>query len=260
MGNVNQTPQQYSQTAQERPDDQESLLSSSSFTCEICIEEVLPPHKKFNNDNKCIHPFCTECMIKYIQVKLEENISDIKCPALTCDHSLDPLSCRPRIGNQVFDKWCDVLCDSTVLGFVRVYCPYLECSSLVINECGGDLRRCVCPNCKKLFCFRCKIPWHAGYRCDERGEIMDQNDVAFGVLLETKQWMRCPVCRQCIERVEGCNRVLCRCGVQFCYKCGRKMFHCTCHVPCWMFFLFFCMVLGIILFLYTGYRVVRSFL
>ncbi|KAI3692225.1 hypothetical protein L6452_32036 [Arctium lappa] len=28
---------------------------------------------------------------------------------------------------------------------------------------------------------------------------MDENDVAFGVLLERNQWMRCPVCRHCVE-------------------------------------------------------------
>ncbi|KAI7746370.1 hypothetical protein M8C21_016023, partial [Ambrosia artemisiifolia] len=46
--------------------------------------------------------------------------------------------------------------------------------------------------------------------CDERGEIMDRNDVAFGVLSERKKWMRCPKCRHCVELVKGCNMVRCR--------------------------------------------------
>ncbi|XP_076941477.1 E3 ubiquitin-protein ligase RSL1-like [Bidens hawaiensis] len=172
MGNVNQTPQDSS--------------SSSTFTCEICIEPVTLPNTKFNNNNLCSHSFCTDCMIKYIHVKLQENVSYIKCPALDCHHYLDPLSCRPKVTHQLFDKWCNVLCNSAVLELERVYCPNRECSALVINECGGGskLKRCVCPNCKKPFCFQCKVSWHAGYRCNEIGEIRDQNNVAFGIYLK----------------------------------------------------------------------------
>ncbi|XP_076914231.1 E3 ubiquitin-protein ligase RSL1-like [Bidens hawaiensis] len=174
--------------------------SSSTFTCEICIEPVTLPNTKFNNNNLCTHPFC-------IQVNLQDNVSDIKCPALDCHYSLDPLSCRPKVTHQLFDKWCDVLCDSAVLRLDRVYCPNRECSALVINECGGGskLKRCVCPNCN-----RCKVPWHAGYKCKEIGEIRDQNDVAFGVLSERKKWMRCPRCRHCVELVKGCSMIRCR--------------------------------------------------
>ncbi|XP_071704331.1 E3 ubiquitin-protein ligase RSL1-like [Rutidosis leptorrhynchoides] len=226
MGNVNRTPQHNPHPSdQQQTEDQLPQLSSSSsltttqpFTCEICIEPVTLPTTNFSNSNKCVHPYCTDCITKYIQVKLEDNVSDIKCPSPTCDHSLEPLSCRPKIAHQLFDKWCDVLCESFVLNFDRVYCPNRNCSAVVINECGtaGDLKRCVCPNCKKPFCFKCKVPWHAGYRCDESGEMRDVNDIAFGVLSEQKKWMRCPVCRHCVELVEGCNVVSCRCGISFC--------------------------------------------
>ncbi|KAJ9567849.1 hypothetical protein OSB04_003815 [Centaurea solstitialis] len=126
MGNVPQKPHKNPQIDQQNDDDEQessSSSSSTSFTCEICIEPVILPNKKFKNSNRCVHPICTDCMIKYIQVKLEDNVSDIKCPAIACDHSLEPLSCRPKIGRQLFDKWCDVLCESAVLGLDRVYCP-----------------------------------------------------------------------------------------------------------------------------------------
>lgn len=55
----------------------------------------------------------------------------------------------------------------------------------------------------------CKVPWHAGYTCEENAETRDENDVAFGVVCETKGWKRCPKCRHCVERVDGCNDVKC---------------------------------------------------
>nr|XP_043621826.1 probable E3 ubiquitin-protein ligase RNF217 [Erigeron canadensis] len=242
MGNTNQTQQNPVTIHQNN----EEL---TNFTCEICIEPVTSPNTKFNNNNKCMHPFCTDCMIKYIQVKLDENVSNIKCPALNCNNFFDPLSCRPKIGQKLFDQWCDVLCESALLSFDRIYCPNRDCSAVVVNECGGgtSLKRCVCPNCKKPFCYRCKIPWHAGYRCEESGEMRDVNDIAFGVLSERNQWMRCPACRHCVELVKGCAIVRCRCGIEFCYKCGKKVDRhwCNCRrtSTCCMFVFHICIVI-----------------
>ncbi|PWA71451.1 hypothetical protein CTI12_AA276760 [Artemisia annua] len=182
----------YTQLKSQNPnqDDIEEHQEEETFTCEICIEPLTLRNMKFKNSNRCVHPFCTDCMIKYIQVKLKDNVSDIKCPATTCDHSLDPLSCRPKISHQLFNKWCDVLCESTVLGVNRVYCPNKECSVLILDECGKA--------------------WHDGYTCEDSGVTRDENDVAFGVFVETKEWQRCPVCRHCVERFEGCDIISCR--------------------------------------------------
>ncbi|KAI3797210.1 hypothetical protein L1987_32465 [Smallanthus sonchifolius] len=187
MGNLNQKlPQQNS--AYSHPDDHEEDQQHEAFTCEICIEPVTLPNNKFKNSNNCVHPFCTDCMIKYIQVKLEDNVSDIKCPATTCNHSLEPLSCRTKITQHLFDK--------------------CECLELILNECGDrSLKRCVCPDCKKPFCYTCKVTWHASSTCEE---TRDENDVAFDVLYETNKWRRCPRCGHCVEHVSGCSTIRCR--------------------------------------------------
>nr|XP_043626139.1 E3 ubiquitin-protein ligase RNF144A-like [Erigeron canadensis] len=186
-------------------DDEDSLL----VTCDICFEPVMFPNKQFQNSNRCIHRFCTDCVIRYIQTKLEDNVSDIKCPCTTCAHSLDPLSCRPIVSNRLFTRWCDALCESTALGFEGVYCPNNECSELIMNEFGdGNVKRCVCPACTKPFCFQCKVPWHDGYTCEE---TRDGNNVDFAVVCEKNgwNWKRCPKCGHCIEIDLYCYRVGC---------------------------------------------------
>ena len=182
-----------------------------TFTCEICLETQILPCKKFKNSDRCVHSFCTDCMITYIQVKIEDNVSNIKCPHKSCKYSLEPLSCRPKIEQKLFNKWCDTLCESSVSGVDGVYCPNKECLELILNECGDrNVKRCVCPACKKPFCLRCKVSWHAGYTCEESGETRDQNDVTFGVVCESKGWKRCPKCMHCVELLNGCNIVRCR--------------------------------------------------
>lgn len=35
----------------------------------------------------------------------------------------------------------------------------------------------------------------------------------------------CPNCRNAVERNGGCDHMSCRCGKQFCYKCGAGPFN-----------------------------------
>lgn len=184
----------------------------STFTCEICVEENVSSIKKFiNNRGECSHPFCVDCLAKYIYVKLvEENASSIKCPASDCDKMLDPQPCQTIISAQLFNKWCDNLCDSSLLVLDRCYCPNPSCSALILNECGETVTKSTCPNCRQDFCYTCKVPWHAGYWCSESGQSRDVNDINFGKLLEEKQWNRCPRCGQAVERISGCRNVTCR--------------------------------------------------
>ncbi|KAL8540190.1 hypothetical protein ACS0TY_001680 [Phlomoides rotata] len=215
-------PQQQNQLElQQQPQSEDQ---NPEFTCEICIEPAPTSDRKFRNTNKCSHPFCTDCVLKYIRVQLEDNnVGDIKCPALNCDHTLDPVACAALVGPPLFVRWCDVLCESAILGLDKCYCPYRNCNELIVNECGGTVKKSKCPKCKRLFCFECKRVWHAGFGCEEIGETMDRNDTAFGRLVEQKKWMRCPRCRHFVELVEGCRIVKCRCGISFCYKCGKQV-------------------------------------
>lgn len=133
-----------------------------------------------------------------------------KCPATNCDHTLDPLACASLIGPSLFSQWCDVLTEVAISDVDKCYCPYRNCNIVILNECGGDLRKSRCPNCKRWFCFRCKTGWHAGFQCEDIGEVRGMDDLAFGSLVEQMGWRRCPSCRHFVERVEGCELVQCR--------------------------------------------------
>ncbi|KAI3943434.1 hypothetical protein MKW92_005824 [Papaver armeniacum] len=98
----------------------------------------------------CFHPFCTDCVAKYIESKvIHDNMSVIKCPNTSCSVLMDALSCRSILPRKVFEKWCRVLCESAVLldaskgGFVhgRCFCPNRKCSELVLNECTVQTAR-----------------------------------------------------------------------------------------------------------------------
>ncbi|XP_047309987.1 E3 ubiquitin-protein ligase RSL1-like [Impatiens glandulifera] len=162
-----------------------------NFTCEICVENILFPEQKFKNRDVCSHPFCNDCIINFVKVKIEvDNTEKIKCPGLCCDFNLDILSCHSILPVKLFEKWCDILFEKAILGLDHCYCPNRKCSTLIVNECGGDVKRSVCHNCKQAFCFKCKTSWHAGFDCEETEQIKDSSDIAFGVLVEKNKWTR----------------------------------------------------------------------
>ncbi|XP_042492758.1 probable E3 ubiquitin-protein ligase RNF144A isoform X2 [Macadamia integrifolia] len=182
-----------------------------SLTCEICVEPMTET-KKFSNNKRCAHPFCLDCIVKYIEAKIGENsTAEVPCPASNCDKFLDPISCRPILPAGLFERWCDVLCESAVLRgeSSHCYCPSAGCSTLVLNECGGIITKSECPNCKKLFCFQCKITWHVGFGCNETEQLRDENDFLFGELVVRNNWKRCPNCKFRVEKLDGCRSIQC---------------------------------------------------
>ncbi|RHN67220.1 putative transcription factor C2H2 family [Medicago truncatula] len=53
-------------------------------------------------------------------------------------------------------------------------------------------------------------------------------DKKFLELAKRERWKRCPSCSIYVERINGCNHMMCRCGSDFCYKCGVTLKYCEC--------------------------------
>jgi hypothetical protein len=54
-------------------------------------------------------------------------------------------------------------------------------------------------------------------------ELKSVEDAAMLRMAAAQSWKRCPAagCGHVVERIAGCNHMLCRCGVDFCYACGQ---------------------------------------
>ncbi|KAI3923676.1 hypothetical protein MKW98_011306 [Papaver atlanticum] len=151
-----------------------SSNGSNFFTCEICVQ-IVPVNKQFKSMEMsgCLHPYCTDCVAKYIQEKvIEHNRSEIKCANTDCNIMLDASLCQSAL----LSKSSKILLDSSKggLGYGRSYCPFRDCSELILNECvrispstnnnsnsTSRTTKSNCPNCKKLFCFHCVEPLFA---------------------------------------------------------------------------------------------------
>ncbi|XP_077230540.1 E3 ubiquitin-protein ligase RSL1-like [Tasmannia lanceolata] len=206
---------------------QSSNSHQEPIFCPICMEPK-SPNESFTI-NGCSHVFCSDCMSKYVASKIQDNTARIQCPDLRCNWVLEPEFCRSILPQEVFERWGNVLCESLIIGSMKFYCPYKDCSALLLDERGGRvvINESECPHCRRLFCAQCMVSWHSGIGCAEFQKLgkdeREREDIMLMDLAKKNHWQRCPKCRFYVERSDGCLFMKCRCGFSFCYHCGAQL-------------------------------------
>lgn len=155
--------------------------------CLICMD-VKPVEEMFIS-NPWSHSSCNDCIGKYVEAKIQENIAMVKCPDVNCNAALEPQFCRSIVPGQVFDRRENALCELLVLGSQTFYCPFKDCSAMLVDDGGSEVvMRSECPNCHRLFCAQCRVAWHAGVSCSEFRNLGKARDR--GKILWWWSWVR----------------------------------------------------------------------
>lgn len=91
-------------------------------------------------------------------------------------------------------------------------CPAVDCPGYSpVNEVSG---RCQCDICGSDWCGLCSSQHEPHQQC-----VAD--DTQLNAISVDKPFKRCPSCHHMIEKSEGCNHMVCRCGQEFCFECGK---------------------------------------
>ncbi|PRQ50285.1 putative aminoacyltransferase, E1 ubiquitin-activating enzyme [Rosa chinensis] len=203
----------------------EVLDPETQTLCGICVE-VKENNQMFSNES-CAHSFCSDCITRQVAAKLDESFHIVSCPGLDCKAVLKFEDCTPILPKLVLERWNGALCEALFVGSQKLYCPFSDCSMVLVIENEGEaVRESECPACHRLFCAGCQVPWHSGVDCeefqmlneDERG----REDLMVNQLAKEKKWKRCPRCHFYVEKTQGCLHISCRCQFQFCYGCGAE--------------------------------------
>uniref|UniRef100_A0A5B7B0H7 RBR-type E3 ubiquitin transferase n=1 Tax=Davidia involucrata TaxID=16924 RepID=A0A5B7B0H7_DAVIN len=197
--------------------------ASQSF-CEICLDNK-EGWQMFRNES-CSHSFCYDCTSKHIMAKIQANIKTITCPGVDCKSVLDFNACRLMIPKDILAQWDESLCKSIIIESQILYCPFRDCSAMLVDDSDEVIREIKCPACRRSFCALCRVPWHLEFTCEEFQKLNVKEkggeDEMVEELAKKKNWRKCPHCKYYVEKTEGCLHITCRCGYEFCYRCGSK--------------------------------------
>ncbi|CAJ2644736.1 putative E3 ubiquitin-protein ligase RNF217-like protein [Trifolium pratense] len=181
------------------------------FFCEICTETTSTRDAFYLSG--CSHSYCSDCVAVYIRYKLDLNIIDINCPVPECCGSLQAEFCRSILPREVFERWDKALCEVLSNIKEKFYCPFADCSALLINDGTEAVSKLECPNCNRMICAQCKVRWHDGIECSEFNKL-NRDDKAKDVMLtniaKDMRWRQCPKCRVYVAKSKSCNVMTCR--------------------------------------------------
>ncbi|XP_006419033.2 probable E3 ubiquitin-protein ligase ARI3 [Eutrema salsugineum] len=201
-------------------------------TCPICFDDDTNADQMFTVD-KCRHRFCSQCVKRHIEVRLLDG-SVMRCPHYRCKSKLALNSCASMLTPKLNALWQERIKEDLIPYADRVYCPNPKCSALMSktelskSSKEAGYRRC-CSKCGEHLCTNCKVPWHENLACKDYKMLHPsptENDGKLKALANQKMWRQCGNCQHMIELSKGCVIVICRCGHDFCYRCGAKAKSC----------------------------------
>ncbi|KAJ4701862.1 RBR-type E3 ubiquitin transferase [Melia azedarach] len=202
--------------------DDVSSSQSSSFSCNICFDDVSPEEVTTMD---CGHYFCNSCWTEHFIVKINEGQSRrIKCMAHKCNAICDEAKIRCLVSakdSNLAEKFDRFLLESYIEDNRRVkWCPSVPHCGNAIRIEVDELCEVECA-CGLQFCFSCSSEAHSPCSClmwelwDKK--CQDESETVNWITVHTKP---CPKCQKPVEKNGGCNLVSCVCGQSFCWLCG----------------------------------------
>jgi len=177
--------------------------------CPICFDNLYYSCRELD----CDHKFCYDCIFKYVENKINDRDTEIRCPIESCDNMISDCVIKEIIANDD-----DLLRAYDNISGEEIFvsmCP--NCKT--INNKDESTNEIVCRSCYNRYCSVCNEDHYSYDYCPNEREIdctineimtaMDNDDVKL-----------CPVCKIIIYREEGCSCMKCKyCKVRFCWNC-----------------------------------------
>lgn len=208
--------------------DRELALSLQPRQCTICLEEM---EADFFHTLACHHCFCRDCLASHLKTKLSEGGRSIQCPAVGCQEKIPATEMELLVENGLVEKYTDSTLDAFVQenGDNYARCMTPDCGYLFFYARGDtDFQ---CPLCDQRYCLQCRVPYHQDSTCKQYQKwslLNGQSDDLFDTLVTGKNMKQCSRCRLWIQKADGCDHMKCRCGNEFCYRCGDQWPHKKC--------------------------------
>lgn len=208
-------------------EEEKAQLPAVLPSCQICLEVI--NESELQPLDNCGHMFHGDCVGKHFEIRINESSFPVVCPVENCKREVTMYDLRSRLSPELIAKFEDFTFNQYVASHkaALITCPTPNCKYVFLfnNETSFQ-----CPLCEVNYCLRCMTEYHLGLTCEQYRATKDVGalDAMFAALVNGQHFKQCPHCKFWVERTVGCDHMKCRCGGEFCYKCGGNYGSCAC--------------------------------
>ncbi|WAR27224.1 DEAHC-like protein [Mya arenaria] len=209
--------------------EQKELLSNDKTTkdagtdlpdCPVCLTPI--DEADMCRLEYCGHAYCKTCLTTQIRVAIQNREFPVNCATENCNNGLVARDFNVQVRNSLIRASDPV--EASMTSFVTrhnkeyKFCPTPNCNM----EYKVSKGRFECGLCHALTCTKCHNGIHEGLTCDMYESAKKAGDLVLKWIKEDPiNRKMCPVCDLGIEKIAGCDHMLCRCGSHICWKCLR---------------------------------------
>ncbi|KAL4439317.1 hypothetical protein ABPG74_016980 [Tetrahymena malaccensis] len=203
------------------------LEDENDWNCEICCENMT---NSLYLPLSCDHIFHKKCLSQYFNTQISEKKFPINCPSSTCNLPVQQYDLEEVLNVDEFQKY-EQFCLQNYIDSNQdemSWCLTPNCGYAFILVSGQYSLDC--PKCMKSYCLNCKCEYHKNQTCQEYkiSKNFTEDDQKLEQLAIDQKFKKCSKCKMWVEKNQGCDHMTCRCGHQFCYKCGGPYLQCGC--------------------------------
>ncbi|KAJ4908582.1 helicase domain-containing protein / IBR domain-containing protein / zinc finger protein-related [Raphanus sativus] len=187
--------------------------------CPICLCEVDDGYTL----EGCSHLFCKACLLEQLEASMRNfDAFPILCSHTDCGSPIVVADLRALLSQEKLDE----LFRASLSSFVTTsdgnfrFCSTPDCPSVYRvagpRESGEPF---ICGACNAETCRKCHLEYHPYITCERYKLFKEDPDMSLKDWAKGKNVKECPFCKSTIEKSEGCNHVLCRCGKHICWVC-----------------------------------------
>jgi len=194
------------------------------FDCGVCMDTL--PEESIARIEPCGHSFCRECVRSLVVSQIDSRRFPVLCPTCTAERRTGTEETGKVTRELVLDigvrgEQLNIWTEMEMSSFsVLMHCRKCERSMLVAKDEHEEAKIIACPlpDCNHTWCKHCQQTIDFGrqqHSCDGTSELDH--------LMKEQGWKYCPSCKTPIQKVSGCNHMLCMapaCNTHFCYLCG----------------------------------------
>ncbi|CAF0740294.1 unnamed protein product [Rotaria sordida] len=204
--------------------------------CPICCNGI--PLNELKKMPCCSTKICSLCLLTHTITNIRNGKANIECPACSQDINSSTILYNSELPVSIRERYQEILARSLSEkpnSYIKL-CPHcnfitiLDENNPIIKQAKSrhpSTQWICCEQCNKEWCWSCYAPSHPNITCRQfKKDHMELDMWAKIRRLDNNQRnaQRCPTCSIYIEKVDGCDHMLCtKCQAKFCYRCGSRM-------------------------------------